>query len=344
MAGEGPLPGDLGEFPLIERLARRLARQAVEPAAGALLLGIGDDAALLRLPEGAAAVATADMLVEGVHFRRDWSRPEEIGWKALAVNVSDLNAMGAQPVAALVCLALPGELPVRWVERCYAGLAECAGVYGCPVAGGDTVRSPGPVVVSVSALGAAPAGRAVRRTGARPGDVLCVTGVLGASGAGCALLERGLARGRSLAPVLAAHRRPRPPRGAGAALAAAALPTAMLDLSDGLASDAQRLATAGGVGLTVEADRLPISDATRRAAARLGLTARHLALHGGEDFELLFTVPPERWPEVPPLLGPLGVTATIIGQAGGRGVWLREEGRRRPLRPAGFQHFPAAER
>lgn len=334
----------LGEFGLIDRLERVLAKAGASPAAGAVSLGIGDDAALLQPPPGTEVVATIDAVIEEVHFRRDWSKPADVGWKSLAVNVSDLNGMGARPLAALVSIALPADLPPSWIENCYRGLAKCAAEYGCPLVGGDTVRAPRHLAISVTALGTVAESKAVLRSGAQPGDLLCVTGVLGSSAAGYELLSRKVRRRQEHASLLEAHRRPHPPRLAGAVLAEAGIPTAMLDLSDGLASDLQHLSHRSGVGVTVEADRLPISDAVRRTTERLELDPTALALHGGEDYELLFTIPPDRWTEVPPTLGPLGVVATVIGRVetavGRRGVSLfGADGRRQPLRAQGFTHF-----
>jgi thiamine-monophosphate kinase len=332
---------DLGEFNLIERLAAILAGGEVQPAGGAVGLGIGDDAAVLAVPEGREVVATADALVEEVHFRRDWTGPGDLGWKALAVNVSDVGAMGAAPLAALICAALPPELEVEWVEALYQGLRECAAAYGCPVVGGDTVRSAGGIMLSVTALGSLPAGRAVIRAGARTADLLCVTGTLGDSAAGLALLHAGeTPQSRpEYAPLFAAHRRPRPPVAAALALAGTGV-RGMLDLSDGLASDLQRLAAASGTGARVEEERLPISFLARRAADELGVMPEEWALRGGEDYEYLFTVPPERFPSLPPLLGPLGVTATIIGEVRREGLVLAQaDGTETTLPPPGFAHF-----
>ena len=333
-----PTLSELGEFGLIARLARSL--EPATPAAGAVDLGIGDDAALLRLPVGSQLVATIDALTEGVHFRRDWSRAEDVGWKSLAVNVSDLGAMGARPVGALITLAVPPDTPVRWIDRLYAGLGECATKFSCPIVGGDTVRSPSGISISVAALGAVPEGKAVRRSGARVGDLVCVTGTLGRSAAGLALLQSDLKPTQEeRTSLVGAHCRPAPPIEAGARLAEAPLATAMLDLSDGLASDIQHIAKCSGVGAVIEAERLPISDAARQLARRLGVDPVQWALHGGEDYELLFTVAPERFPEVPPLLAPLGVTATIVGRITRRGVKLVTEDETVPLRPQGFAHF-----
>jgi thiamine-monophosphate kinase len=331
---------DVGEFGLIERLQRRLDQAAIRPAAGEVRRAIGDDAALLAPPPGTELVATIDGLVEEVHFRRDWSKPEDLGWKSLAVNLSDLGAMGARPLAALVSLALPPDTAVSWIDRLYQGLAECGARYGCAVAGGDTVRSPRGIAISVAALGTVPSGRAVLRSGASVGDLVCVTGVLGDSGAALALLGRGGRVPPRYRPVIEWHVRPAPPVRAGAALAETGLATAMMDLSDGLASDLRHIAKASGVGARIDARRLPISDAARLAAADLGVDPVEWALHGGEDYQLLFTVPRERFPDVPPALGPLGVAATIIGEVTRRGVTVLDgEGRPRPLRPAGFAHF-----
>jgi thiamine-monophosphate kinase len=330
----------LGEFPLIERLAKRLAAGGVQPARGEVRVGIGDDAAVLRVPEGSELVATIDALVEEVHFRRDWSKPEDLGWKALAVNVSDLGVMGARPLGALITLALPKDTPVRWVDRFYAGLSECGAAYGCPVAGGDTVRSPERIAVSVAALGSVAAGKAVTRSGARVGDLVCVTGVLGDSGAGLALLARGGRVPRKYSPLVRWHRRPRPPAEAGAVLAERGLATAMLDLSDGLASDLRHICETSRVGTRVELKRLPISYAARLAGEELVVDPIDWALRGGEDYQLLFTVPPARFPEVPPALGPLGVVATCIGEITTKGYFqVDANGKTLRLDPTGFAHF-----
>ncbi len=330
----------LGEFGLIERLAKGLAAEGAQPRVGEVVLAVGDDAAVLRLPSESELVATIDALVEGVHFRRDWSRPEDLGWKALAVNVSDLGGMGARPVAALLTLALPEDTPVKWVDTLYRGLRECSAAYGCPVVGGDTVRSRSGVILSIAALGAVPTGKAVMRGGARVGDLVCVTGTLGDSGAGLALLERGEPVAKDLRGPVEWHVRPRPPVEAGAVLAEAGLASAMMDLSDGVASDLGHIARRSGVGVEVEVERLPISDAARQAAFLLGTDPARWALFGGEDYQLLFTVPPERFADVSPALGTLGVTATIVGRITRGGLTLiTGDGRRVPLAPDGFHHF-----
>lgn len=326
------------EFALIERLTERLAAGGAQPAAGSIPLSIGDDGAVLAPPAGHQVVVTVDALVEEVHFRRDWSKAEDVGWKALAVNVSDLGAMGARPLAAFITLALPRDLPRRWIERFYDGLGECATAYVCPIAGGDTVRSPDRISISITALGSAPAGRFVSRARAQVGDDIWVTGVLGDSGAGLALLQKGRVPKRFEA-VAAWHRRPHPPVLAGVALAEAGLATAMLDLSDGLASDLRHIAKRSGVGLRIDADRLPISDAARQAGKSLGIEPLHWALHGGEDYQLLFTATADRRGEAPPLLAPLGIAPVRIGTVVKRGITLVQDGKAEALKPLGFSHF-----
>lgn len=325
------------EFDLIRRLTR--AEPAV-PAAGGVCLGVGDDAAILRLPAGSRVVVTTDAMVEGVHFRRDWSSAGDVGWKLLAASVSDLNAMGARPLAAVVSLCLPPSLPSAWAQGVSAGLEECAARYGCPVVGGDTTRSPDALVLGLTALGVLPEAGEARRDRARPGDLLCVTGVVGESAAGLALLARGGPWPRRLASTVDWHRRPQPPADAGPRLLAAGLPTAMIDLSDGLASDLRRLAEASRVGFVVDSGRLPVSIAARQAARLLAEDAAAWALSGGEDYQLLFTIPPERWEEVPPALSPAGVAATVIGRTVGSGLRVRDPaGKSRPLPEPAFRHF-----
>ena len=296
-----------GEFELIASLARRL-----DPDDDGL--GIGDDAAAWQPSAGALVVATTDMLVEGVHFRLDWTSPRDLGWKALAVNLSDLAAMGATPGRALVSVALlPGQAAL--VEEMYEGLSELARLTGTRIVGGDTVRSPGPLVVNVALIGEAEPGRLLRRDGAAPGDLLVSTGPIGASAAGLALLLEGdrerLARPEA-ASLLAAHHRPQPRLAAGLALARLRLRCA-IDVSDGVASEAWHLARAGGVAIRVDVDRLPLDPA---AVSIFGeAKARELAVAGGEDYQLLFTAPEARLAEVAAALG--DDRPTVVGEVVG---------------------------
>jgi thiamine-monophosphate kinase len=278
----------VSELALIERIGARARRRPGTE------LGIGDDAALLSV--GGTAVVTQDLLVEGVHFRRATTSPRDLGHKALAVNLSDIAAMGAEPVAAFVGLCLPpGGLSDDEADELYSGMEALAERHGVTVAGGDVTGGPA-LVLAVAAVGRAGDGAApVRRSGGRPGDLLCVTGALGASAAGLLLLERPELAGAVPTPVAerlrAAHLRPEPRVGAGLALARAGA-RAMLDLSDGLGLDGGRLARASGARAVIELDALPLAEGVAEIAAAAGRDARLLAVSGGEDYELLAALPP----------------------------------------------------
>ena len=277
----------MSELALIERIAARARRRPGTE------LGIGDDAALLSV--GGTAVVTQDLLVEDVHFRRATTSARDLGHKALAVNLSDLAAMAAEPIAAFVGLCLAPGVGDDEVDELYEGMEALAARHGVTVAGGDVSAGPA-LVLAVTAVGRAAAGVApTLRTGGRPGDLLCVTGALGAAAAGLLLLERpGLAPG--LAPTTAdrlraAHLRPEPRLEAGRTLGRAGV-RAMMDISDGLALDALRLARAGGLRAAIELDALPLADGVAEVAAAAGLDPRALAATGGEDYELLVALAP----------------------------------------------------
>jgi thiamine-monophosphate kinase len=308
---------DLGEFGLIEAIAAAL------PRSDRTIVGIGDDAAVLSAPD-ARVVATTDLLVEGRHFRRDWSGPADIGAKAAAQNLADVAAMGAVPVALLVGFAAPGNLAVAWARDLVAGLAEECARAGATVAGGD-VSGAETILLAVTALGDLGGRDPVTRSGARPGDVLACAGVLGESAAGLALLEAGLAEP---APLIAAHRRPAPPYPAGPEAAALGA-TAMIDVSDGLLADAGHIARASGVQIDIDTARFPGHPALAAAAAALGRPGPlDWVLTGGEDHALAATFPPgsalsPRW--------------TVIGQVrAGQGVLVNGN---RLTGHAGWNHF-----
>lgn len=353
---------DLGEFGLIA------AMQALLPADSRQVVGGGDDAAVISAPDG-RVVATTDLLIEGRHFRRDWSGPFDIGGKAAAQNLADVAAMGASPTALLVGLAVPGDLAVGWVTELTRGLAAECGRAGAAVAGGD-VTAAETIMLAVVALGDL-AGRApVTRGGARAGDQLAATGLLGASAAGLALLAAGAAGGGpgrigepgrpagqagepdqpgepdrppelladrlpdQLAELVAWHRRPRPDYAAGPQAAVAGA-TSMIDISDGLVQDLGHLAEASGVRLDLRTELLAASPAV--PAAALAAAARRLgvadwltwALAGGEDHALAATFPAGS-------IVPAGWS--VVGSARpGRGVRVDE--RSRPDL-SGWDHFP----
>jgi len=273
---------DLGEFGLIAAIA------ALLPTGTARGVGIGDDAAVVGAPDG-RVVATTDLLVEGRHFRRDWSGASDIGVKAAAQNLADVAAMGASPTALLLGLAVPGDLPVAWVEDLVRGLAEECARAGASVVGGD-VSGADSVMLAVTALGDLGGRDPVTRSGTQAGDRLAVAGRLGRSAAGLALLEAGLPG--EFAGLVASHRRPHPPYACGpeAAILGA---TSMIDISDGLVADLGHVAQASGVRLDVETARLPGDPELRAAAAALGADRLRWALTGGEDHALAATFPPE---------------------------------------------------
>jgi thiamine-monophosphate kinase len=305
----------LSELAIIERITAR------NPVRAGTILGIGDDAAVLDV--GGRAVVTHDMLVDGVHFRRATTGLRDLGWKALAVNLSDLAAMGAEPVAAFVGLGLPaGAVAGGDIDDLYGGMDDLAATVGVTVAGGDVTSSP-VLVLGVTAVGRAlPGVEPVRRGGARAGDVLCVTGRLGAAAAGLRLLDDaallpGLP-GRDA--LIAAQRRPQPRLRAGRRLARAGV-TAMMDLSDGLALDAGRLAAASGVRADIALTALPFAPGVPDVAAAAGIEAAELAAAGGEDYELLAALPRDA---VEACRDDLDVPLTVIGRLEeGAGVVLR---------------------
>ena len=259
------------------------------------MVGIGDDCAVLEPTPGARLVATTDLLIEDVHFRRRYAEAADIGWKALAVNISDIAAMGGRPRWALVALACPGGTSAEEIDAFYEGALALAREHETAVVGGDTSSSPRGWFVNVTLLGETT--RAVLRSTARPGDVVAVTGTLGRSAAGLALVERDAAPADvdpdTLAEMTAAHLRPRPRVAEGRWLGAADGVTAMMDLSDGLATDLARLTTESGAGATVRLDALPVASGTRRVAAAVGRDALAWATGGGEDYELLVICAPD---------------------------------------------------
>jgi thiamine-monophosphate kinase len=330
---------EFGENRMVSRF-RQLANAATPPG---VLLGPGDDTAILRVPADRVALLTCDMMAEGVHFRLDWATPWQIGWKAMAQNVSDIAAMGGEPGYAVASVSLPGSAPKQMAEEIAQGLIAAASEYGAALVGGDLVGSTGPVTIDVSLLGWVEEARALRRSGARPGDQILVTGALGASGAGLSLLLLGLttARDADETAALAAHFTPRARVKEGRTLAATGCVTAMMDLSDGLAADLPRLCTESGVGARLYAAQIPIAPACAAVAPRVGAEALTLALTGGEDYELLFTCPASAAPYLAAEVGAAtGTRVTAIGEVvpGDGIIMVDTAGNERPL-GQGFDHF-----
>lgn len=329
------------EDELIERIAGRLGARRRAPST--LRLGIGDDAAILRPGRGHDWVLSTDFSLENVHFRLATHPPAAVGYRALARAASDLAAMGAHPEFFLLSLSLPRERTGRWLDQMLGGMARAARRLRLRLIGGDTTCWP-KVALAMTVIGQVSPGRVVRRDGARPGDRLYVSGRLGAAALGLALISSSRSRrlaARARARLLRPHLYPAIPLDLGIYLAENRLGSAMIDLSDGLSADLGRLARGSGVGARVFAERLP---AVRipTALARRGIDPLDLALHGGEDYGLLFAVPPSRADRVPRAFR--GTPITFIGETvHGRGVQLIDAaGRPHPLAPGGWDPFRRA--
>ena len=323
----------IGELGLIEALRRR-ARQA----RGVWVRGIGDDAAVLRPRPGRDLALTTDTLVEGIHFRWSTTDAHSLGRKALAVNLSDLGAMGARPLGFLLSLALPEDASPEAIDGMLRGLLVEANTARCPLVGGDTVA--GPVwMLSITAIGEVPKGAALGRSGARPGERLLVTGTLGAAALGLWLLERGQGSVQGARRFIRRQLCPRPPYEAGLRLLRTRFASAAIDLSDGLARDLAQLLRESGLAAEVHLDRLPLPRGMRALCRRFGLEAEELALHGGEDYELLFCVRAEA-PSAAVFTRRLGCRVTELGVLrAGRGARYLRAGRPVPVAPWGFDHF-----
>jgi thiamine-monophosphate kinase len=277
-----PPPGatlaDVGEFGLVDALVARFRQGPL------VYVGPGDDAAVLRAPRGHVVVST-DLLVEQQHFRRDWSTAADVGRRAAAQNLSDVNAMGGTATALTVGLGAPADLPVAWVLELADGLAEEADRVGASVVGGDLTRADR-VVVAVTVLGACEVAP-VRRSGARPGDVVAVAGRLGWSAGGLAVLGRGF---RSPRALVEAYRRPDPPYAAGPAAAAAGA-SAMIDVSDGLVADLGHVAAASGVAIDLRREAFEVPEPLVAVGSAVGVDPMTFVLGGGEDHALVATFP-----------------------------------------------------
>ncbi|MEW6750568.1 MAG: thiamine-phosphate kinase [Candidatus Latescibacterota bacterium] len=330
---------DVGEFGLIARLRRFVGEHGAPLAGGEL--GIGDDAAVLCVRPGHQLLVTCDVVVEGRHYLRG-TDPADLGWRAAAVNLSDIGAMGGQPRYALLSLGLRPEQPVATLERVYRGFLEALQPYGAAVAGGNVTLTTGPPFLDVTLLGEVEQGRALKRSGARPGDAILVTGLPGQAAAGLRRLQEG-APVPPDDPLVLAYRRPpaRVPEGREACRCGV---HAAIDTSDGLAGDLGQLCRESGVGAVVEAARLPVSPALARAAAAWGEDPLALVLSPSDDYELLLTCAPQAAQAVQrALAGVRGVPVTCIGtittSAGHLG--LRRDGHEEPLTGGGWDHFRA---
>ncbi|MGA8502039.1 MAG: thiamine-phosphate kinase [Candidatus Sulfotelmatobacter sp.] len=321
---------------------RLMARSTANPA---VLTGIGDDCAVLRpLPRAGRArvpendtLVTTDFSLEGIHFRRDWHSPESVGHRCLARGLSDIAAMGGEPVAAFLSLALPRGLPQNWVNRFTRSLINLAERYAVTLAGGDTAESPNGILADIVVVGTVPKGRAVLRSGARPGDCIYVSGALGGSAAALQQMRKNPKRKRKFNPRdYPRHFFPEPRIALGRNLREKGLASAMIDTSDGLSTDLAHICEESGVGAKVEAEAIPRAS-VGRPAREVGL---QFALHGGEDYELLFTAP--RRKRIPAHIA--GVPITMIGRVTrSKKIFLMNQSEAGylgvELKPEGWEHF-----
>lgn len=324
-------------MPLNEQaLIDRIRRQAKTHRGRALVrAGIGDDAAVLGCPSGFEILLTTDFSLEGVHFRREWHAPDSVGHRCLARGLSDIAAMGGEPTAAFLSLALPVDLPQNWVDRFVAGFLRLARQFDVQLAGGDTASSPDGVLADIVVTGRVRAGKALLRSTARPGDSIYVTGELGRSACTLQQLREGIlsvpeGKRHKVYREHAAHFYPSPRIAVGRWLGAQGLATAAIDISDGLSTDLGHICEESRVGALLREASIP-------RPSGLPTSSLHYALHGGEDYELLFTAPKSA--PVPSKIARVRVTR--IGEIiRGSGMWLVDShGQRKPLAARGWEHF-----
>jgi thiamine-monophosphate kinase len=322
-------------MPLPERQLIAGLKETRSRRNSAVLLGIGDDCAQLRLSRGQDALVTTDLCLEGVHFRRDWQSPDCIGHRCLARGLSDVAAMGGTPIAAFLPISLPSALPQKWVDRFFTGLLTLAESHRVELAGGDTAQSLDGVLADITVLGSIRRNRALRRSGARVGDQIYVSGELGESAATLHLLTQRKLRRRNVFPE--------PRIALGQWLSKRQVASAAIDISDGLSTDLSHICEESGVGAAIEAEAIPIhstarkfGNQTERRTSSSGDFALDLALHGGDDYELLFTAPGLK--RVQRRIA--GVKITRIGEIvrGSKMHLIRRE-KKQAIVPFGWEHF-----
>jgi thiamine-monophosphate kinase len=315
--------------PVTEKTLISRIRQAATRRSG-VTTGIGDDCAVLRVPAGHEILVTTDFTLEGIHFRQEWHSPEVVGHRCLTRGLSDIAAMGGTPIAAFLSLAVPRGFSQAWVRRLTRGLLALATQFKVTLAGGDTAESPTGIQADIVVVGSVPRGTAILRSGAQPGDRIYVTGRLGGSSAALAALRTG----KKIRPAEFPHHfRPVPRLAVGGFLRERRLASAMIDVSDGLSTDLTHICEESGVGAEILSPAIP--------RARVGKTRApvdlHNALHGGEDYELLFTAPGNK--RAPSRIS--GVEVTLIGRVTRkeRLVLVTDRGERRELKAQGWEHF-----
>ena len=331
---------DIGEFGLIERI------QKILPKAGPadLIIGIGDDTAVIRIDEQRAMVITCDIQVENQHFRLNRISPYQLGRRAMAVNLSDIAAMGAQPTFALVSLGFPKSFPLSDFDDLFQGMRDQLTEFSAHIIGGNLSNTEKDLIIDITLMGEVAVDRILPRSGASPDDRVFVTGNLGASGAGFYVLEQyGKNYPAEFEALVQKHLQPIPRIAMGQQIARSGFATAMIDISDGIASDLNHICVMSKVGAIIHQEKIPLPDGIHKVTAISGKPAMHLALHSGEDYELLFTMKPET-PDaiIHSIAQPGRVAITEIGKIADResGFQLIDRRNKRiPIQPKGWDHF-----
>ena len=331
----------VSEDKLVAKITRALRTGSRGGNGAKLRLGTGDDAAVVSPSAGREWVVSCDAFLEGVHFLTQTDPPDSVGYKSLVRATSDLAAMGAEPRFFLLTLALPPRCTGKWFDQFLAGMRRASRLLGIQLAGGDTTSNP-QISISISVIGEVARGKAVRRSGARPGDLIYVTGRLGRAALGLELLHKGLGRGKQTQKLLGPHFYPRIRLNLGAWLAQHRVVSSMMDISDGLSTDLSRLCAAGHVGARIWAERIPrveLPDPHSRLFRNLKLDPLQLALNGGDDYELLFTVPRKLLTRLRRAPGLAEITQIGEVTAGRQISLVDSDGDSRPLEPRGWDPF-----
>ena len=315
---------EIGEFELIRRI-----RDSFGVPEG--IVGIGDDCAIIPQSSGLDTLVSTDMLVEGTHFLLNDVSPHDLGWKSAAVNISDIAAMGGRPTFTFLSVAIPANIPLKWIDDFIAGYIELSEKYGVILLGGDTTSSDSLLCINVTVIGEIGHGRAKMRRSALPGDLICVTGTLGDSAGGLKVILSGIERDESARKLVERHYKPCPRVEEGRRLASIQGVHAMMDISDGIGSDLRHILKESGAGAEIHLDRLPVSKELSEVAGREDWNIEELAASGGEDYELLFTIAPESESLISDL--PYSVIGVITDGTGIRWTGGKAEDY------SGFRHF-----
>ncbi len=329
---------EIGEFGFIDRFSGKFSG-LLQPA----VHGIGDDCAIMPLDDQFEQVVTTDLLIEDIHFLKAAISPFDLGYKALAVNLSDIAAMGAQPTGSFLSIALPSDVDVEYMDEVMNGYHQLSEKYKVPLLGGDTTKSPGKIIINVCVTGKVKKGEAKLRSSAQNGDAICVTGFLGDSGAGLKVLLDGLTPDTNSKKLVSWHNKPEPAVDEGLWLGKYSGVHAMMDLSDGIASDLGHILQKSDKGAIIHLEKIPISPELQQTASDNQWDALKLALTGGEDYRLLLTIDSEKVNPIKEAYNktfshPLSIVGTITNKPSGEIQW-KKSGKLVPLHKGGFNHF-----